>query len=150
MSEQIKTWQERTRASLKPSVAPYLSENELSIIGADHMKAEIAELRAALAKYEAQMLRMATCAGEFARDACVAQAPSAPVAREVPPLPELETLADMERLISTPADWDPDYRSIWQKLQVAERNKMQWRAYALGLRAMLAATPTPPLPGEAK
>lgn len=31
---------------------------------------EIAELRAALAKNEAQMLRMATCAGEFARDAC--------------------------------------------------------------------------------
>ena len=70
MSTNIKTWQVRRLGT--------------GAFGNDSvfMQAEIDELRAALAKYEAQMLRMATCAGEFARDACKAQAPSAPVATD--------------------------------------------------------------------
>lgn len=95
MSTNIKTWQDRAQ-----------DEGIYEVVRAGqstaHMQAEIAELRAALAatqadleewrftnkvdelerklaQYEAQMLRMATCAGEFARDACKAQAPSAPV-----------------------------------------------------------------------
>jgi hypothetical protein len=57
----------------------------------------------------------------------------------LPQLPEMDSLADVPHALKTPDDWDSDYRSTWQKLQVAERNKMQWRAYALELRAALAA-----------
>lgn len=52
-------------------------------------------------------------------------------------LPELDSLADLAYAQHTPDDWDADYRATWQKLQVAERNKMQWRAYALMLRAAM-------------
>lgn len=69
MSTNIKTWRERYMDNL-PMTEPMARD------------AEVSELRAQLEKYEAQMLRMATCAGEFARDACKAQAPSAPVAPE--------------------------------------------------------------------
>lgn len=44
----IKTWQDRTRESVQPNVAPYLTEEELSVIGTKQMQAEIAELRAAI------------------------------------------------------------------------------------------------------
>jgi hypothetical protein len=57
---------------------------------------------------------------------------------ELPPLPEMEGLQDIPHALNTPEDWDADYRATWQKLQVAERNKMQWRVYALKLRAALA------------
>lgn len=69
--------------------------------------------------------------------------PSTSTAREVddlPPLPEMDGLADIEYAQNTPDDWDDDYRATWQKLQVAERNKMQWRSYALKLHAALATT----------
>jgi hypothetical protein len=62
---------------------------------------------------------------------------------ELPPLPELDTLADIKYAHTWPDDWDADYRSIWQKLQVAERNNMQWRVYAMDLRAALAARQSP-------
>lgn len=71
MSINIKTLSER----IKPNA--WLTPGETGNILAASMQ-EAADLRAALAKYEAQMLRMATCAGEFAREACAAQAPSAP------------------------------------------------------------------------
>jgi len=45
----IKTWQERTRESLHPSVAPNLSDDELSIVGTKHMLSYIADLESALA-----------------------------------------------------------------------------------------------------
>jgi hypothetical protein len=51
------------------------------------------------------------------------------------PLPEMDSMADIEHAFNTPEDWDDDYRSIWKKLQLESRNKMQWRAYALRLRA---------------
>jgi|SRR5215203_5879928 len=83
MSINIKTLSER----IKPNA--WLTPGETGNILAASMQ-EAADLRAALAKYEAQMLRMATCAGEFAREACAAQAPSAPVARQ--PLENIEQL----------------------------------------------------------
>lgn len=58
--------------------------------------------------------------------------------RELPALPEMDGLADIEYAQSTPEDWDEDYRATWTKLQVAERNKMQWRVYAMKLRELLA------------
>jgi len=64
---------------------------------------------------------------------------------DLPPLPEMEGLQDIPYALNTPDDWDADYRSIWQKLQVAERNKMQWRVYALKLRAILAASQPAPV-----
>lgn len=69
---------------------------------------------------------------------------------ELPPLPELDTLADIKYAHEWPDDWDADYRSTWQKLQVAERNKMQWRAYALDLRAALGRAVAPSEPVQAK
>jgi hypothetical protein len=56
------------------------------------------------------------------------------VGEDEPLLPEMDSLADIDYAQTTPDDWDADYRSTWQKLQVAERNKMQWRTYALKLR----------------
>jgi hypothetical protein len=56
----------------------------------------------------------------------------------LPPLPEMDSLADIVYAQSTPDDWDADYRATWQKLQVAERNKMQWRTYALQVREAIA------------
>jgi hypothetical protein len=73
---------------------------------------------------------------QYARDAIAADRR----AREkgAAALPEMDSLADIAYAQATPDDWDVDYRTTWQKLQVAERNKMQWRAYALDLRAQLA------------
>lgn len=81
--ETIKTLSER----IKPNAWNTPGETK-NILAASIL--EVSELRAALAKQDAQMLRMATCAGEFARDACKAsQAESAPVAAdELPPLPQ--------------------------------------------------------------
>lgn len=45
----IKTWQDRARESLHPSIGPNLSDDELSIIGTKHMLAYIADLEAELA-----------------------------------------------------------------------------------------------------
>lgn len=56
---------------------------------------------------------------------------------QVPELPEIESASDIEYLKGAPEDWDADYRSIWEKLQVESRNKTQWRKYALQLRSML-------------
>lgn len=69
MTSSIKPWEARLNA-VDPALRKATKE--------EAKDAEIAEMRSTLAKYEAQMLRMATCAGEFARDACKAQAPSAP------------------------------------------------------------------------
>jgi hypothetical protein len=60
--------------------------------------------------------------------------------RELPPLPEMASAADLAYVMQTPEDWDPDYRDTWQKLQVEASNKRQWRKYALELRAALAAS----------
>ncbi|MEE4652789.1 hypothetical protein V2L06_20400 [Pseudomonas alliivorans] len=49
--------------------------------------------------------------------------------------PELDCLADIPYANETPADWDPDYRKIWQELQVATRNKSQLRAHLAPLQA---------------
>ncbi|WP_298151091.1 hypothetical protein [Flavobacterium sp.] len=59
------------------------------------------------------------------------------VSAQVPDLPEIESACDIEYLKGAPEDWDADYRSIWEKLQVESRNKTQWRKYALQLRSML-------------
>jgi hypothetical protein len=67
-------------------------------------------------------------------------------AGELPPLPELDTLADIAYTHETPPAWDADYQRTWLKLQLAERNKMQWRVYALQLRAALAARQAPTKP----
>lgn len=61
--------------------------------------------------------------------------------RALPPLPEMASASDLAYVMQTPEDWDADYRSAWQKLQVEAHNKRQWRKYALELRAALAATP---------
>jgi hypothetical protein len=60
---------------------------------------------------------------------------------EIPPIPEMESEQDIDYLKGAPDDWDEDYKSTWKKLQIAARNKSQWRAYALQLRALLAAHP---------
>lgn len=52
-------------------------------------------------------------------------------------LPEMESVADLDYTRSAPAEWPADYRRNWQQLQIAARNKMQWRVYALRLRAEL-------------
>lgn len=56
----------------------------------------------------------------------------------VPELPEFESAGDIDYLKGAPEDWDADYRSIWEKLQVESRNKMQWRAHAMQLRTVIA------------
>lgn len=106
----IKTWE--ARATEAGDFPAFSAENF-----PQYMKAEIAELRAAL--------DAAQPAAQQGDD-------------ELPPLPEMEGLQDILHALQTPEDWDEDYRSTWQKLQVAERNKMQWRGYALLLRAALA------------
>lgn len=67
--------------------------------------------------------------------------PSPSTAPEVPPFPESFGLADVPHAMNTPDDWDADYRATWQKLQVAEINLSQMRAYARKLRAALASRP---------
>lgn len=90
---------------------------------------------------EGNMLTCTACGtSKKMADPCAAPTEQA---GELPPLPDLDSLADIEYAQATPEDWDTDYRSTWQKLQLAERNKMQWRAYALQLRAALAARQTP-------
>lgn len=64
--------------------------------------------------------------------------------RELPPLPEMASAADLAYVMQTPEDWDADYRSTWQELQVESYNKRQWRRYALELRA-LASAPVQPV-----
>lgn len=64
--------------------------------------------------------------------------------RGLPPLPEMASAADLAHVTQTPEDWDDDYRSTWQKLQVEAHNKRQWRKYALELR-VLAAAPVQPV-----
>ena len=82
--------------------------------------------------------RVWVAAAEFYRRAPV---PAPGVA--LPPLPEMESAADMAYVLQTPEDWDEDYKSTWQKLQVEANNKRKWRAYAFELRAALAqAQPT--------
>jgi hypothetical protein len=44
-----------------------------------------------------------------------------------------------------PESWDEDQRDTWRRLQVAEHNKMQWRAYALKLRALAAPAVQEPM-----
>jgi len=62
--------------------------------------------------------------------------PSPSTAPEVPQLPESLGLADVPHAMNTPDDWDADYRATWQKLQVADANLRQMRAYARQLRAL--------------
>ena len=68
---------------------------------------------------------------------------------EVPPLPEPVGLSELEYAQRTPEAWDHDYRSTWQKLQVALANNRQWRAYAKQLREQLTrrASSVPAIPG---
>lgn len=70
-----------------------------------------------------------------------ATTPAPSTAPEVPPFPESFGLADVPHAMNTPDDWDADYRATWQKLQVAEINLSQMRAYARKLRAALASRP---------
>lgn len=64
-------------------------------------------------------------------------------AGDLPPLPEMDSLHDIPSALETPPDWDDDYRSTWQKLQVEARNKRQWRAHALELRTAFAQQAAP-------
>lgn len=69
-------------------------------------------------------------------------------ADNLPALPEMLGAADLAYVLETPPDWDEDYRATWQKLQVADCNRRQWRAYALQLReiafaALCAQQPAP-------
>lgn len=70
----------------------------------------------------------------------VTPAQATPEGAELPPLPETLGLVDIDYAQETPADWDAEYRNMWQSLQVAKANMKQWRKYALSLRAALAAT----------
>lgn len=81
-----------------------------------------------------------TVCGRVITDDCPPAAKATSTAGELPPLPEMESVADMPHAQKVPPDWDGDYTNIWQKWQVAERNKMQWRAYALKLHAILTKT----------
>jgi len=63
---------------------------------------------------------------------------AAPVDVEVPEFPELETIADLDYAHKMPKNgWDEDQFSIWQKLQVAQRNKMQLFTYAKKLKSII-------------
>ncbi|MCV4285043.1 DUF4406 domain-containing protein [Pseudomonas capsici] len=53
-------------------------------------------------------------------------------------MPKLDSLADIPYANQTPEDWDPDYRKIWQELQVASRNKTQLGGFIRDLRGRLA------------
>lgn len=53
-------------------------------------------------------------------------------------LPELESLADIPYAKNTPDEWDEDYRSIWQQLQVATRNLTKWAMFGKSYRALAA------------
>jgi hypothetical protein len=68
---------------------------------------------------------------------------------DLPPLPETLGIVDVPHATNTPADWDADYRATWQKLQVADANLRQWRAYARDLRACIASD-AGAAPGEAE
>lgn len=59
----------------------------------------------------------------------------------IPDWPESESLADLEYAQNTPETWEPEYRQVWQELQVAERNKAILRRYAKELRALLTTPP---------
>ena len=63
--------------------------------------------------------------------------PEGSAAIEIPAFPELDGLADLEYAINTPPEWCDEYRTAWQRLQVAERNKVQIFAYAKNLRNLL-------------
>jgi len=53
-------------------------------------------------------------------------------------LPRLDSLADIPYAQEAPASWDPDYRKIWQELQVANRNKTQLGGHIRELRSRLS------------
>jgi len=53
-------------------------------------------------------------------------------------LPEMESLADIPYAKNTPDEWDEDYRSIWQQLQVAKRNLTKWAMFGKSYRALAA------------
>ncbi len=80
------------------------------------------------------------------------RAPAEDAREEVPPLPEPVGLSELEYAQRTPEAWDHDYRSTWQKLQVALANNRQWRAYAKQLREQLTrrATSVPAIPGTGR
>lgn len=59
----------------------------------------------------------------------------------IPEWPESESLADLEYAQNIPETWEPEYRQVWQELQVAERNKAILRRYAKELRALLTTPP---------
>lgn len=56
----------------------------------------------------------------------------------LPPMPEISGMHELEYVMQTPEDWDPDYRTIWQKLQVADCGKREWRKYAMQLRTLIS------------
>ncbi|WP_202967477.1 hypothetical protein, partial [Pseudomonas abietaniphila] len=49
----------------------------------------------------------------------------------------MDNLADIPYANETPAEWDADYRKIWQELQVASRNKVQLLTYIKNMREEL-------------
>jgi len=62
---------------------------------------------------------------------------------KLPDFPERESLADLPYAQETPESWDDDYRDIWQKLQVAERNNALLRRHIRELRALYTAPQQP-------
>lgn len=73
---------------------------------------------------------------EYALQVAAATPPSPSTAPEVPPHPEALTLGDVPYAMNTPDAWDPDYRRMWQQLQVAHATIRELRAYARQLRAL--------------
>lgn len=104
-----------------------------------HSMAESAELRAALAKNEAQMLRMATCAGEFARDACKQAAAGVPhIERDASLIPELRLAQVAEA------------RTIgYHSAQLIMKSQDDARAFCNAVNAALALQQSEKAPGAA-
>ncbi|MBY0238106.1 MAG: hypothetical protein K2X55_02220 [Burkholderiaceae bacterium] len=66
------------------------------------------------------------------------------------PWPEMLSVSDIEYAQNTPDDWDSDYKSMWQKRQLAGRNLAIMKRYAAQLRAALAAQPAAPVEPSAE
>lgn len=94
MNSQIKPWKERMDTD--DHIVINCARKQGDIIAHD---AEIADLRATIVRYEAQMLRMAQCAGEFAKDAAPVSQQAAGDARQRQILHDL-TIAAVERWVA--------------------------------------------------
>jgi hypothetical protein len=74
-----------------------------------------------------------------ARNYCKDALASQPHPVSMPDWPATESLPDIKYAQYTPESWDDDYRNLWQRLQVAERNQTIMRSYARELREFIAS-----------